>query len=76
MPQVTIYMDEETAKRAKATASARGLSLSRWIAELIRDKTENEWPESVKSLGGAWKDFPTTEELRRDEGVDSAREPL
>ena len=75
MPQVTIYMDENTAKRAKEAARAEGLSLSKWIARVVKSKTRDEWPASVKALAGAWKDFPTVRDIRRT-GEDVAREPL
>ena len=43
-----------------------GMSKSKWIAELIREKIANSWPENVKELAGTWKDFPTAEEIRSD----------
>jgi hypothetical protein len=76
MSQVTIYMDEETAERARAAARADGVSLSRWIARLIQERTESRWPEEVKALAGAWGDLPTAEELRSAAGDDAEREPL
>jgi hypothetical protein len=74
--QVTIYVDEETAKRARAAARAEGLSLSGWIARLIQERTHSRWPEGFKALAGAWRDLPTAEEIRRTEGTDAEREPL
>lgn len=60
----------------KAAAKSSGLSVSRWVAELIREKTAEEWPEIVRSLAGAWKDLPSAEELREDSPGDVPREPL
>ena len=76
MGQITIYLDEESEHRLKSAAAAAGMPVSRWVATLIRDKTRNEWPDSVRELAGAWKDFPDAEELRRSEGADLPREPL
>jgi len=76
MAQVTLYLDDETARRAKAAAEAAGLSQSRWLSELIREKTTREWPAVVREAAGAWPDFPDTRKLRRGTGRDSEREPL
>ncbi len=76
MGQLTIYLDEETEKKLNALVKKSGLSKSRWIAELIREKAAQQWPNTVKELAGAWKDFPLAEELRRFQTSDTDREPL
>ncbi len=76
MGQVTLYLDTETEARMKEAAQAAGLSQSRWLAELIRERTANEWPPSVAALAGAWADMPTAEELRQNPGEDVPREPF
>lgn len=73
MSQVTIYLDADTAARMRKAAKAAGVSQSRWIARLIRQKTANEWPEAVRRLAGAWPDLPSPEELRRTVGKDARR---
>lgn len=76
MAQVTLYLDEETARRARRAAKASGLSQSRWLAELVREKTTREWPAAIRELAGAWRDFPEAEELRRSQGRDVEREEI
>ena len=76
MGQITIYLDEPTEKRLKASAKESGLSVSRWIANLIRERTALVWPREVAKLAGAWRDLPTAEELREDLPDDTAREPV
>ncbi len=76
MAQVTIYVDRATEKRMRAAAAEARLSLSKWISGLIREKTRDEWPESVKAMAGAWPDLPTAEEIRPGEDADLARETL
>lgn len=60
----------------RAAAKSKGLSQSKWIAQLIEEKTTDEWPESVVRLAGAWKDIPTVEEIRKNFGSDVRREEL
>ena len=76
MAQVTLYLDDETARRARRAAKAAGLSQSRWLAELVRERTAREWPAAVRELAGAWEGFPEAEELRRSRGRDVEREEL
>jgi hypothetical protein len=74
--QVTLYLDEETIKRMRREARASGLSQSRWLAELVRERTATRWPDAVRELAGAWDAFPETDELRRSAGRDVKRERL
>jgi len=76
MPQVTLYIDAETGARMKAAAKAAGVSVSRWVAELIRARTQAEWPASVRRLAGAWPDFPSLRQLRASRAADTPRERL
>ena len=76
MGQVTIYIDEKTEKKMLNMVAKSGISKSKWIAELIREKTATTWPEDVASLAGAWKDLPTAEEIRGEIGKDVDREPV
>jgi hypothetical protein len=76
MAQVTLYLDEETIERVRRAARASGLSRSRWLAALVREKTARQWPDAVRDLAGAWGDFPEAGELRRSAGRDVKREPL
>jgi hypothetical protein len=76
MGQVTLYLDAETEIKMKDAARAAGVSQSRWVAEVIREKTATRWPESIARLAGAWADFPTAEEIRAGLGEDVPREAL
>jgi hypothetical protein len=76
LAQITIYLDPETTAKLKAIAKNSNLSQSKWIANLIKEKVRNDWPESIIKLAGAWKDFPTAEELRRESVSDTKREEL
>ena len=64
MPQITLYIDQETDSKARAAARAAGVSYSKWVAELIRSRTRDEWPEMLRKLAGSRPDFP----LRAAEG--------
>ena len=50
------------------------ISKSKWVANLIKEKIADEWPESVKNLAGAWTDLPSAEEIREGLVEDIKRE--
>ncbi len=73
MAQVTIYLDDDAARRVKAAARKSGVSVSRWVAELVENRTRTVWPAEARTLAGAWPDFPVLQELRRVTGKDQPR---
>lgn len=73
MGQVTIYLDEEAEAKARAAASAEGVSLSRWVSERIARGARSEWPAFARELAGAWGDLPSAEELRKAKARDLKR---
>jgi hypothetical protein len=76
MAQVTLYLDPATEDRMKKAAEAAGISQSRWVAQLIREKIGSEWPDEIRRIFGSWTDFPSLEELRAGTGEDLPREPV
>lgn len=81
MTQVTIYMDNSLLEVAKGSASAAQISLSRWMAELVKEKASNQakaWPADFWDMAGAWSesDFPDVDLVRADETVQAIREPI
>ncbi|MBX9600743.1 MAG: hypothetical protein K2X35_07060 [Bryobacteraceae bacterium] len=76
MPQVTIYLDAETERKARKAAAGLRIPLSRWVAKAVQEKTAQVWPPEVLALAGAWPDFPDLAELRASDAADLPREPL
>jgi len=76
MGQVTIYLDKELESKVRQLTKSMHISKSKWVADLIKEKIADEWPESVKNLAGAWTDLPSAEEIREGLGEDIKREGL
>lgn len=76
MPQLNLYVDEATHLRMKRSAKSAGVSLSRWVTAMVRERTAEEWPADVLALAGAWQDFPEAEVLRAAQGKDVPRETI
>lgn len=72
MPQLAIYLDEKTAKKLDEVVQASGKSRSKWVADLIKSRLEDDWPEGFFDLAGAWEGSESPEEIMTSirEGVD------
>jgi hypothetical protein len=58
MAKLTISLDAQTAARLRKAARSAGVSQSRWLADLVRQRTATQWPESVRRLAGTLSDAP------------------
>ena len=76
MGQVTIYLDSETEKKMKSIVKKTGISKSKWISDLIKQKIATTWPENIVRLSGAWTDLPTAEDIRKNMTEDAERESI
>lgn len=63
MPQLAIYIDDELAEKLDKAIRASRKSRSKWVADLIRAKLEDEWPEDFFELAGSWEDEETPQEI-------------
>jgi predicted transcriptional regulator len=63
--KITIHLDDELLAQTKRAAEAAGTSVNRWIAEAIIYRVKTEWPASMVALAGAWPDFPTQDQIRK-----------
>lgn len=63
MPQLAIYVDDNLSKKLNKAIRASGQSRSKWVADLIKSKLEDEWPEGFFELAGSWEGEETPEEI-------------
>jgi predicted transcriptional regulator len=73
MAQITLYLDDALQARLKDTAARQQLSQSQFVAQLIRQAVDDQWPAEVMQLAGALADFPLADCLREATGTDVAR---
>ena len=76
MAQLTLYLDATTHERVRAAAHEAGVSVSRWVSDILKRQTDAAWPEHVRALAGAWQDAPLASELRATTLPDGEREAL
>ncbi len=60
MTQLHCYVPEDIARQAQRRAEQAGLSLSRYLAELVKRDTAqaNGWPDGYFDLFGQWAGEP------------------
>ena len=59
MPQLHLYVPESVAAEIGRRARARGLSVSRYLAELVRSEMIADWPEGYfDEVVGGWQGEP------------------
>ena len=78
MPQLTICLDEETEKKARAVAQRAGFSLSKWAREKLSAAADSgkTWPEGYFDLLGSIDDTGFEAVERGSADGDAPRETL
>ncbi len=56
MPQISLYIDEETLKKIEKTAKKEHISISKWVGNHIKRSFNSEYPENCYDLYGSIKD--------------------
>jgi hypothetical protein len=74
MPQISLYIDEETLEKIGEIAKNENISISKWVGNNIRSLIKNQYPKDFFLLFGAIKDetFQRPEDI--DPNLDTKRE--
>ena len=76
MGKITVYIEDEVEKKMLSAVKSSKLSKSKWIAQLIQEKVDNEWPLSIMNMAGTWQDYPSINDIRSYERHDGNPESL
>lgn len=76
MPQISLYIDDETLRKVELAARKRQMSISKWVAEQIRSKIEPAYPEGFESLFGSVKADELVRPSQPAHDQDAPREAL
>ena len=74
MAQITLYLDDQTARRIKQAARRQRVSLSKWVAQRLEDRTQGAWPSRYTELFGALGTLPL-ERPEQGEFADDVGQP-
>jgi hypothetical protein len=56
MPQVSIYLDQATLDRVKASAKEQHKSVSRWVGDCVKESFKDSYPPGFWDLLGSVPD--------------------
>ena len=74
MPQLHLYVPQNVANEIKRRAQAKGISVSKYLAEVVRREVSEEWPGGFFSkVVGGWSGETI---VRPPQGDFEEREPL
>jgi hypothetical protein len=74
VPQVSLYIDEETLNRISIAAKTEHVSLSKYVSSKLRHSLDDEWPDQYGELFGAITDETFT--VPSPSAPDTPRESL
>ena len=70
MPQISLYIDEETLRRIEKAAEAEKTSISKWVGTQLKKTLQTTYTEDFLNLFGSIKDeqfiSPTREPFEKD----------
>ncbi|MEK7748302.1 MAG: hypothetical protein AAB300_04435 [Nitrospirota bacterium] len=73
MPQISLYIDENTLKKVENAALRRHMSLSKWVVEQIRRQVAPIYPKEFENLFGSITDETFMEPIEINRYVDIER---
>jgi hypothetical protein len=76
MPQLSLYIDDETLAKIETAAKINQTSISKWVSERLKESLANSWPENYGSLFGSVDDDSFIVEKHNSFSDDSEREKL
>ncbi len=76
MPQMTIYIDAETARRVERAARKTGTSVSAWVKERLTEALDDKWPPGYFDLFGKLADSGLERPVQPRMILDAKRESL
>jgi hypothetical protein len=60
MPQISLYIDENTLREIENAAARAHMSISHWVAQQLKTKIEPGYPPQYDSLFGSIDDISFT----------------
>lgn len=59
MPQIHFYVSKDLASKIRDSASASGISVSQYVAGVVKGSLTADWPEGFfEEVAGGWKGEP------------------
>ena len=76
MPQVSLYLNEKTYAKVRKAAETEAMSVSKWVAERLKNAMAEDWPDGYAKLFGCIADDSFQAPKREAFTSDANREAL
>ena len=76
MPQLSLYIDEETLRKLETAARLENLSISKYVVQKLNESMNTSWPHNYEKLFGAIVDETFEAGNTHDFAHDVPREQL
>lgn len=76
MPQLSLYVDDETLRRLQRAAKLENVSVSKYVVNKLNRIIRVEWPENYEKLFGAITDETFEADRPASFADDTSRETL
>ncbi len=74
MAQLHFYIPDQLAEKVKVKAEHSHLSVSKYLAKLVKKEVADEWPDNYFEVFGSWEgqplERPTQDEVETRESFD------
>lgn len=67
MPQLSLYIDQDTLKKVEKAAKVDKMSISKWVCNKLQSSLHDSWPEGYFDLFGSINDdsFNETKQMQQ-----------
>ena len=76
MPQLSLYIDEETLRRVEIAARLESVSISKYVVRKLNETLSSLWPQGYETFFGSIRDESYRLSEPPDFAADSTRETL
>lgn len=76
MPQLTVYIDEQTLKRIESAARVEDSSISKWVKRRLEQSLNHDWPVGYSALFGSLGEADLQRPAQPDPKRDAKRDKL
>ena len=76
MPQLSLYIDEETLHKIEIAAKLEKLSVSKYVVQKLKHAINKSWPENFDKLFGSITDDTFNEPQKLNFAMDIERDYL
>lgn len=76
MPQLSLYIDNDTLKRIETAAKMEHVSISKYVVKRLNESMDSKWPLGFEQLFGSIKDDTFCRQPENSFSADISREIL